>query len=315
MGGTGSNGNGLMGMAPTGGGGSFLSGIPWWAYLIVILIGLGISIFCFVQYKAARRRAMVAPLPCSPPPLPGAPPPPPAPLPGAGNGFLISGIASGLLLVLAPLIVMLIMQPWGDNWIVGRWSERPGCMGDTVEFTSGGMLISEGLTKAYRLDGDRITVDGRTETVQHDGDRLTVRSETMYRCGGSGAAGTSGSSASLTPPPSSSGSGYDSPQRAHVPSSMNMSSTPVPSYASWVVGRWSDSDCTRAMEFRSDGTATTANGQPATFTVTPNGPGVGIIIDGGPQRIAGYLDQDGDSGAILRAYAPNSQTLNLRRCY
>ncbi len=93
-----------------------------------------------------------------------------------------------------------------------------------------------------------------------------------------------------------------------------MPSSMIPSYAMWLVGRWSDSDCSRAMEFRSDGTATTANGQPATFTVTPNGAGVGIVIQGGPQPIAGYLDPDGDSGAVLHAYSPNQQTVNLRRC-
>jgi hypothetical protein len=82
-----------------------------------------------------------------------------------------------------------------------------------------------------------------------------------------------------------------------------------------VIGRWSaTSDCVRAMEFRADGTATNSSGEPATFTVTPNGSGVGIVIQGSSQRIAGYMDPEGPSAAILRAYQPSSVTLNLRRC-
>ena len=298
------------GLPPVSGGGS---GLPWWVYLIIILIGVAVSIFCFVQYAAARRRAGLAPALAGPPPLPGAPPPPPAaPPPGTGNGFLVAGIGAALLLVLAPLVVMLIMKPWGsDSWIVGRWSERPGCMGDTVEFTSGGTLIAEGRSGPYRLEGDQLTFNGQTQTVRREGDRIIARSETLYRCSGSDSSASTGTGTSgpLAPPSAPTGSAYDTPQRAHVPSQM------TPSYASWLVGRWSDSDCSRSMEFRADGTATTANGQPATYTVTPNGAGVGIVIEGGGQRIAGYMDQDGGSGAVLRAYAPSQQTVNLRRCY
>jgi hypothetical protein len=322
--------NGLVPMGQSDGG--FLSGIPWWAYVIVILIGLGLSIFCFVQYSAARRRAaMMMPLPGSPPPLPGAPPPlPGAPPPlagsppplagpppsGAGNGFLIGGIMSALLLVVAPLVVMLIMQPWGGNWIVGRWSAHPGCVGESVEFTSGGTLLADGHSRAYRLDGDQLTVDGRTQTVRREGDRFSVDNETFYRCSGSEAATATGTSSPLTQAPAPAPSYATPTQRAHIPSDMGAApSTPVPSYASWMIGRWSDSDCSRSMEFRADGTATTANGQPATFTVSPNGQGVLLRMQSGSQSIAGYLDRNGDSGATLLAYQPSQQTLNLRRCY
>ena len=309
MGGSGQGTNDFVGMGQSGG--SFLSGIPWWAYVIVILIGLGLAIFCFVQYSAARRRAAMTALAGSPPPLPGAPPPLPgappplagSPPPGTGNGFLIAGIASAVLLVLAPLIVMLIMQPWGDNWIVGRWSARPGCVGETVEFTSGGTLLADGRSMPYRVEGDRVTVNGRTQTVRHDGDRLSTDSETLYRCSGSGAATATGTSTPLTPAPlPTPAPSYAAPTAA------------IPDYARWLVGRWSDSNCSRAMEFRSDGTATTANGQAATFTVTPNGAGVGIVIQSGGQRVAGYMDPSGASDAVLRAYQPNVQTLNLHRC-
>jgi hypothetical protein len=312
--------NDLIAMGQSGS--SFLSGIPWWAYVIVMLIGLGLSIFCFVQYSAARRRAAMTALAGSPPPLPGAPPPLPgappplagSPPPGAGNGFLIGGIAAALLLVLAPLVAMLIMQPWkGDSWIVGRWSERPGCVGDSVEFTRDGALISQLRNGPYRLEGDQLTFDGRTQTVRHDRDSLSIGSETMYRCGGS-------ESAAATPPPfgtpsapSPSAPSPYAPERAPVPSTTySDSSMPAPSYASWLIGRWSDSDCRRFMEFRADGTATTANGQPGTFAVTRNGNGFGIVIRSGSQLVDGYIDQNGDSEAILRA---NGQTLRLRRCY
>src|SRR5207237_2916315 len=126
----------------------------------------------------------------------------------------------------------------------------------------------------------------------------------MYCCSGSW-------SAAATPAPFGTPSGpgpssYAPPSRPIAPAS-----TPIPAYASWMIGRWSDSDCSRFMEFRSDGTATTANGQPATFTVTPNGVGVGIVIQGGSQRVDGYLDPDGDSGATLHA---NGRNIPLRRC-
>ncbi len=90
-------------------------------------------------------------------------------------------------------------------------------------------------------------------------------------------------------------------------------STPAPAYASWLIGRWSDSNCQRAMEFRADGSATTANGQLATYRVYPNGQGVHITIDSAGQQIAGYMDQT-PSGAILRAYRPSARTVTLSRC-
>jgi hypothetical protein len=309
-----SSGPGQNGLIVGQSGGSFLSGIPWWAYVIVILIGLGLSVFCFVQYSAARRRAamMAVPIPGSPPPLPGAPPPlAGSPPPGAGNGFLIGGIVSALLLVLAPLVVMLVMQPWGSNWIVGRWSARPGCAGESVEFTSEGILLADGHSMPYRVDGDQVTVNGRTQTVRHDGDRLTTDNETFYRCTGSG-----GATAMGTPAPSPSPYAPSPMPSAPAPApTYGASSVPVPDYANWVIGRWSaTSDCVRAMEFRADGTATNSSGEPATFTVTPNGTGVGIVIQGSSQRIAGYMDPEGPSAAILRAYQPSSVTLNLRRC-
>src|SRR5207237_5455667 len=126
-------------------------------FVIVILVGLGLSIFCFIKYSAARRRAAMQPLPGSPPPLPGAPPPlAGTPPPGSGSSFLIGGIASALLLVLAPLVAMLIVQPWAsDSWIVGRWSERPGCVGETVQFTRDGAAISELRNGPYRLAADQ----------------------------------------------------------------------------------------------------------------------------------------------------------------
>lgn len=305
MGGTGQVENGLIAIGQTDGG--FLSGIPWWAYAIVILIGLGLSSFCFIQYRAARRRAVIMPLPGAPPPLPGAPPPlAGSPPPGAGSGFLIGGIASAVLLVLAPLVVMLIMQPWGDNWIVGRWSTRPGCVGETVEFTSAGTLIADGRSRPYRVDGDQVTVDGRTQTVRHDGDRIIAGNETFYRCSGSEAA-----TAPPAPPPAPSPSPYGS-SSAPPPPSMS-TATPPPAYASWLIGRWSDSNCRRSMEFRADGTATTANGQPATYLVTPNGQGVHITIESGGQQVRGWMDQT-PSGAILRAYRPAQREFNLVRC-
>jgi hypothetical protein len=203
------------------------------------------------------------------------------------------------------------MQPWGDNWIVGRWSARPGCVGDTVEFTSGGTLIADGRSMPYRVEGDRVTVNGRTQTVRHDGDRLITDNETFYRCSGSGAATAMGTSSPLTPAPPPSPSPYGSAS-ASPPPSMS-TSTPTPAYASWLIGRWSDSNCQRSMEFRADGTATTANGQPATYVVAPNGQGVHITIDSGGQQVRGWMDQT-PSGAILRAYRPSTREINLIRC-
>jgi hypothetical protein len=175
MGGSGTAANGFVPMGQSGGG--FLSGIPWWVYLIVILVGLAISNFCLVKYGVARRRTTAAPIPGAPPPLPGATAPG-----GGGSGFLIGGLAAGLLLVVAPLVVMLIMKPWGDNWIVGRWSENPGCVGDSVEFGSDGFATFRGDRKPYTLEGHQITVNGRTETITHNGDQFTVDNETFNRC-------------------------------------------------------------------------------------------------------------------------------------
>lgn len=312
-----SSGPATNGFAPMGSsGGSFLGGIPWWVYLIVILVGLAISIFCFVKYGAARRQAALAPLPGSPPPLPGAPPPLPGappplagtPLPGGGNGFLIGGIASAALLVLAPLIVMLIVQPWNSNWLVGRWGQNAACTGETVEFTSDGFVIARNDRKPYLLDGDQITVEGRTQTIRHDGDQFTVDGETFMRCSGSAPQASAAPSTPVGAPAA--------PSMGTPPSATGQAAgVPVPEYASWMLGRWSSgSDCTRSMEFRADGTATNSRGEPATFTVTPNGAGVGITIQAGGNRLAGYMDPDGGSGAILRAYEPSSETLNLHRC-
>lgn len=288
--------------APAGGG----LYIAWWLYVIVILIGLALSVFLFLKHSAARRLAALPPVPGAPPPLAGTLPP------GGGKGFLIGAIASALLLVLAPLVVMLILQPWNssDSWIVGRWSERPGCVGDSVQFTRDGSVISAMRNGPYRLEGDQLTFDGRTQTIRHDGDTMSVGSETLYRCGG--AASTAAGGAPFGAPPAPAPSPYA--QQAPAPSSgYGPAATPAPAYASWLVGRWSDRNCQRAMEFRADGTATTANGQPATWRVYPNGEGVHITIDSGGRQIAGYMDQT-PSGAVLRAYRPNTQTVNLSRC-
>lgn len=277
--------------------------IAWWLYLIVILIGLGLSVFFFLRYSAARRRASLPPVPGAPPPLAGQA------AAGNGNGFLIAGIGSAVLLVLAPLIVMLVLQPWSGSgsWIVGRWSERPGCMGDTIEFTRDGTLMAEGRSGHYQLEGDQLTFNGLTQTVRHDGDRFSARSETFYRCGGSATAAATGAPfGEPSAPPAPSPSPYPSPSMPPAP-------TPAPAYAGWLVGRWSDSDCMRAMEFRADGTATTANGQPATYQVYQNGQGVHITINSSGRQLMGYMDPT-PSGAVIRAYRPASQTINLRRC-
>lgn len=283
--------------------------IPWWVYLIVILIGLGLTVFFLIQSASAKRRATVPLQPGAPPPLPGA-----APV-GNGKGYLIAGIVSALLLVLAPLIVMLILQPWngGGSWIVGRWSERPGCGGDIVEFTRDGNIIAERGSGPYRLEGDRLTFNGRTEMVSHSGDSFAIDNETLYRCSGSDSATAGGTSAPFrTPsPPSPTPTPYAPPS---MPSPQGPpASTPTPEYASWLIGRWSDSNCQRSMEFRADGSATTANGQLATYRVYPNGQGVHITIDSAGQQIAGYMDRT-PSGAILRAYRPSARTVTLSRC-
>ena len=155
------------GLLPAAGGGGF--SIPWWVYLIVILIGVGLSAFLFVNYAAARRRATI--------------PPPPGVMPaGDGSGLLIGAIACIVLLVVTPLILMLVLKPGQGDWIVGRWSQTPGCMGDTVEFTRDGTVIADGERSPYRLEGDQISTDRRTMTIQHDGDQFTIQGRTFTRC-------------------------------------------------------------------------------------------------------------------------------------
>lgn len=299
MGGSGQAANGFVPMGQASGGG-FLSGIPWWAYVIVMVLGLAISVFCLVRHNMARRRAMAPPMPGSPPPLGGAS------APGGGNGLLIAAVGATLLLVLAPLVLMLVMKPWNSNWLVGRWSENPGCMGETVEFTSDGFAIARGDRKPYRLEGDRIIVNGQTETIQHDGDHFTVRGETFTRCSGTGSSVAAGNAPPFGPPSPST-----------PPAMPSAPASPVPEDATWVVGRWSrDGDCSTAMDFRADGTATTSSGQPATFRVTPIGEGasVGITVDSGGQRLVGEMEATGPSDAVLRASQPSVETLNLHRC-
>ena len=80
-----------------------LAGIPWWVYLIVILVGVALTILFATLWLGNRRRAG------SFPPGPGMHPA------SSGTGLLMGAIVSGVLLVLAPLVIMLIAQPWNGS--------------------------------------------------------------------------------------------------------------------------------------------------------------------------------------------------------
>jgi hypothetical protein len=143
--------------------------IPLWVYLVVILVGVALAILFFLLSASAKRRASL-------PPMPGTAPA------GNGSGFLIAGIASAILLVLAPLVVMLIMKPWAADSIVGRWSLDARCTGEVIEFTSDGIATADGRSKPYRLEGDQLTVGELTQPIQHNGDQLTIEGRTLSRC-------------------------------------------------------------------------------------------------------------------------------------
>ena len=84
--------------------------IPWWVYVIFMVLGLGLTILFAVLWAGARRRARM---------YPGAP---------GGTGFLVGAILSFVLLLIAPLVAMLILQPWDS----GRSSR--GDRGDRGDF-------------------------------------------------------------------------------------------------------------------------------------------------------------------------------------
>jgi hypothetical protein len=198
--------------------GRFFGNIPWWLYVILILLGVALSLLFFILWGKARRRAAFQA-------------PPGAPVSGTGTGLLVGAILTSVLLVLAPLIIMLVAQPWSrtgsssrssetrydrdrgsdrddadssnegseredqetsgerSGGVPGRYVDGPAgasCEGDdVVEFTEDGrVLLGDRTMATWREDGGELimTQEGDDLVFTRTRNGLKVRDSNLSRC-------------------------------------------------------------------------------------------------------------------------------------
>ena len=179
--------------------GRFFGSIPWWVYVIVMVVGLALTILFALLFARAKRRPAAAPT------VPGGPP-----VRTGGTGFLVGAIVSLLLLLITPLVIMLVAQPWNRSssysrasdrsyddedrdrsdrrdrrdrdtdrdrsvvddsddvsWVEGRWSDDPNCRNRVIEFNSGGTGTARDDDRTEQMSW-RQTGTGVTATVDND---------------------------------------------------------------------------------------------------------------------------------------------------
>jgi hypothetical protein len=248
--------------------------MPWWAYVIIMVVGLALTILFAILWTSARRR----------PQWPGGP------SGTGGTGLLIGAIISFLLLVLTPLVLMLILQPWdsggrgrsGDldapmgsaaagtipanaSFLVGKWSGEPDCVRQ-MEFRADGSMVNhrgqiaswsaEGSPPMVTLNIPGSVVRGELEETM-GGARIKGagpgQEMNLYRCASSASGGAdqldNGMMGGNATAPMSGGSGS-------------------PITASSMVGYWSRTDCTVGLRLNADGSfVNTREGQSGRWSI------------------------------------------------